>query len=281
MSTAKDSPGDTPGTTPKEGSSLYYALWGVSNPQRQRALDRLALGRSLNEALLDVSTPEVAQQKLHWWHEEIDRWHRDAARHPSTQACSELAGDTLAREAALDILGAGADERYQPADSQDNLEERLLRSARAQLRLCVSALENAPTQPLAPTLDALALGLAQHQRLARLPELLSAGQAVFADSLFHKHALQPGDLLSRESALLPKQSALIDDAIHLAMSRLEPGVDAAEDTWPRGHAARPLATLGRLRLRQLKAWSHRKTPLAQAHYSLPPIVKLWIAWRHR
>lgn len=268
-------------SAPQEGSSLYYSLWGVPETQRSRTFARLTLGRTLNDALLDVTTPEVAEQKLHWWHQELERLYHGQARHPSTQACADIAGDERARDAALDILGAAADERYAPATTEAELTTRLLRSGTAQLELCIASLTSENVSPLDDTLSPLALGLAQHQRLAQLPRLLAAGQAVFATSLYQKHAIEPADLTTQEAASSAAQRALLDEAIDNARAPLMTGLDAAETAWPQNHPARPIATLARLRLQQLNAWSKRQTPLAQSSYTRPPILKLWSAWRHR
>lgn len=267
---------------PREGSNLYYALWGVEASVRQSVLARLALGRALEDALLDVTSPEVAHQKLHWWHEELDRLHTGKPRHPETLACAELAGDEAAHEAVLNVLGAAADERYTPAQTTQELDTHLVRSSHGLMALVLAGLEQTPVQVIHEPVAAMAEGLALHNRLARLPQLWSAGQSVFAADMYAQHGIEASDLArADDERTLAAGSALITEAIANARSRLVTGIDKTNDLWPRGHAARPVLVLAHLRLRQLDAWAKRSTVLSREYFTLPPLAKLWIAWRHR
>jgi phytoene synthase len=265
-----------------EGSNLYYALWGVEDTVRHRCIARLALGRALEDALLDVTTPEVAHQKLHWWHEELDRLHDGKARHPETVACADLAGDPAAREAALNILGAAADERYTPAETTEQLNDYVVRGSHSLAALVLAGLEHKPVQALVEPLAPLAEGLALHDRLARLPRLLAAGQPVFATDLYTQHELDAADLAqTTDAAKLNASQALIAEATANARNRLETGINQASGVLVRDHAARPVFVLAHLRLRQLDAWAKRGTLLSREYFTLPPLSKLWTAWRHR
>ena len=52
---------------------MYYSLVHLSADARLRVLQRLQMVRVLGETLHEVSEPQVARQKLQWWHEEIER----------------------------------------------------------------------------------------------------------------------------------------------------------------------------------------------------------------
>lgn len=267
---------------PHEGSSLYYSLWRVDEQRRNSTLARLALGRDLQNALLDVQTPEVAHQKLHWWHEELDRLHAGNPRHPSTKACADMAADDHARQAALDVLGAAADERYTPPATTEALDTGLARGAQGMMSLCLGSLEGQAVNPLDDDLVPLATGLAHHHRLTRLSQLLGAGQPVLSTEQYQHHAIEPAafaDIADTDAE--PARKALLADAINHTLGHLADGIANAEARWPRGAPARPALVLARLRERQLRAWTKRGTQLVATSYSLPPITKLWIAWRTR
>ena len=72
---------------PSDGSTLYYALLKVDSTKRDQMIDLLALCKTLAGTLHDVSEVTVAEKKLHWWHEEIERLHgqsgANSARHPA------------------------------------------------------------------------------------------------------------------------------------------------------------------------------------------------------
>ncbi len=267
---------------PTEGSNLYYALWGVEDAVRKSCLARLSLGRALDDALLDVTSPEVAHQKLHWWHEELDRLHDGRARHPETLACADLANDEAARDAALNVLGAAADERYRPPKTKHELDSCIARGSHGLMALVLSGLETRPVQALDAAVAPLAEGLALHYRLARLPHLMSAGQAVFAADLYAQHGIEASTLVRTDDDKAHAASqALITDAIANARSKLVTGIGQTNELWPRGHVARPVLVLAHLRLRQLDAWTKRRTLLSREYFTLPPLAKLWTAWRHR
>ncbi len=267
---------------PHEGSSLYYSLWGVADPGRTRTLARLALGQALMDALLDVATPEVAHKKLHWWHEELERLHQGQARHPNTKACRDLAGDDKARDAALDVLGAAADERYTPAATMKELDERLARGYGGLLALCEASLAGTSVTETRDALSPLAVGLGHHHRLTHLPRLLAAGQPVFPNELYERHGTEPASLISTSSdTIAAADQALLADAIAHATTHLEAGISNADAQWPNRSDKRAIVVLARLRLRQLESWAKRRTALHREGHSLPPILKLWIAWRTR
>ena len=58
--------------TLEAGSSLYYSLLWTDDAVKERFVQRLNLIQSLNSTLDDVQDPEVAQKKIHWWHEELE-----------------------------------------------------------------------------------------------------------------------------------------------------------------------------------------------------------------
>ena len=293
---------DAPGAEPRAGSTLHYALLRVDGEPRARVLGRLALGRAIVDALLDVTDPGVARTKVHWWHEELDRLHAGAPRHPATTACADLAGDGAARALLLALLGAAAADRLEPAATIEALDAALGTIGGHRLALACDAL--VPGTGLLGAPDALpaglGVGLMRHERLSRLPPLLARRHRVFSAELYRRHGLDAAGLLAGvrmaraegdeaseagaggastdDDAKAGARAALLRDAVGLAAAALETGLTESRSGSAVPVAARVFATL---RLRQLELWRAKGTDLLRERRSLTPLRKAWIAARMR
>lgn len=68
------------------GSTLYYSLLYVPQPQRDAITALHALRRELLDVADECSDPSVARMKLSWWREELQRAFQGRAQHPVTKA---------------------------------------------------------------------------------------------------------------------------------------------------------------------------------------------------
>ena len=299
-------PTDEGAREPREGSTLHYALLRIDGEPRRRALARLRLGRALTDVLLDVTGPDVARTKVHWWHEELDRLHAGRARHPATVACPELAGSDAARARLLELLGAAASDRLDPARDVAALDETLATVGGLRAALLCDALAPADGWLDAPGTvpGALGTGLARHERLSRLPPLLARRHPVFSAELYARHGLDEAGLLSGVRLARPTdeadvdagaspppddtppdgadagreaRSALLAEAVGIAEARLSAGLgDGAAGALPA-----PLRAFATLRLHQLRLWRKRGTDLLRERRSLTPLRKAWTVLRIR
>ncbi len=278
------------GAEPRAGSTLHYALLGVQAEPRRRVLARLALGRALVDVLMDVTDPGVARTKVHWWHEELDRLHVGEPRHPAAVACADLAGSEAARSLLLELLGAAASDRLEPAATIEALDATLGALGTYRVALACDAL--APGEGFLTGTDALpralGIGLMRHERLSRLPPLLARRHAVFSTELYRRHGLDPAGLLTGvriapvEGQAAPTddgdpaaRAALLREAIGLAADALDSGLAAS------AAAPKPVRAFAALRLRQLELWRAKGTDLLRERRSLTPLRKAWIAARTR
>lgn len=297
---------------PREGSSLYYSLLWTDDAVRERLLARLSLIHALLTTLEEVQEPGVAERKVHWWHEELERLGRGAPRHPRTLACVDsLGGVPEAESACLELLSFAAATRYSPPATELDLIAGLERGGRAALSLLAHALSGEPAD-LGADADvrhpALALGLGLHATLARLPRLLHRGHAVFSDERYARHRLSPADLAGhvRRRKDTPRESdetrplaptlggvPVVVDASASRRVLIAEVVDEASDTlqaaladadyrrvYRRAELA-PVARLAALRARQLALWKDTRPDLLRERTALTPLVKLYVAWRHR
>ena len=110
-----------------------------------RLLAILDLSHALASTLHEVSDPSVAEQKIHWWHEELQRFASAASRHPATLRLQRAGFDQpqLVKPLLMPMLGilrANNEERFNNAADTVTFEQRLLEDYRARYRLSLGAL---------------------------------------------------------------------------------------------------------------------------------------------
>jgi phytoene synthase len=87
------------------GSSFYYAFLFLP-PERRRAITALyAYCREVDDVVDEVSAPALAQAKLAWWVQEVDRLFAGSAQHPVALALAPHLGSFgITRVRMLQIL---------------------------------------------------------------------------------------------------------------------------------------------------------------------------------
>lgn len=300
------------------GSSLYYSLLWTETAAKERYAQRLNLLQSLNGTLDDVQDPEVAQQKIHWWHEELERMINGCARHPATQACQESIQQSsthLSKSesnpimfACLGVLSSVSDVRFTPPATMEDRDEQLVKNYTARLALLSHALSDDINDLDMTSHPAMAAeGLAKHEQLLRLPALLHRGHAVFSDEAYKTHNVTPSDLAAgvrvavdsetndqaSESAPAsfagipviedkPGKKSLIKAAVEDAHAALLKATIHSEVTQRyRQEALLPLWRMIVLRQKQLALWEKKQPDLLREHMTLTPVSKLFHAWRNR
>jgi hypothetical protein len=258
---------------------------------------------ALTRTLDDVQEPTVAEQKIHWWHEELDRMYSGAARHPAVQACQpELTKNKPGQNACLQILSAISTVRFTPAATETEAKTLITNGYQPRLALLSHALTQHNSELVIdshPEITALTFGL--HEQLSRLPKLIHRGLPVFSNEVYKKFNTSPHELakhirvaadvdnpdsnlrggipISVES---PGRSALINYAIELARSTADEAVssDSVSQRYRTGGLL-PVWRLLILRQQQLKLWQKRKPDLLRQRITLTPLAKFCRAWLHR
>jgi hypothetical protein len=300
----------------EQGSSLYYSLLWTDAAAKERFIKRLNLLESLNGTLDDVQDPEVAQKKIHWWHEELERMINGCARHPATQGCqsSFLSSNSLFAKgdpnpimfACLAVLSSVSDVRFTPPATDKDRNEQLIKNFTSRLALLSHALSDEITDLDMTSHPATAAeGLAKHEQLIRLPALLHRGHAVFSDENYKSHHVSPTDLAADvRVAANPESDVGMKTPASLAgipVIEEKPGKQsiiraAIEDTHAallkasihpevsgryRQKALLPLWRMIILRRKQLALWENKRPDLLREHMTLTPVSKLFHAWRNR
>jgi len=70
----------------QSGSSFYYSFMFLPPPRRRAITALYAFCREVDDVVDEVHDPGVAQTKLAWWRQEIDRTFNGAPQHPVAQA---------------------------------------------------------------------------------------------------------------------------------------------------------------------------------------------------
>jgi len=278
-----------------EGSDLYYCLLWMPTAVRQSFLARWSLINAINSTLHDVHDPGVAEQKVHWWHEEFERLFRGKARHPSTAACSEsLKGSREATMRLLDVLSVAASTRFESPDTDAVHRERHERDQQARLSLLAHAL-SARSLDLAADLfrlPDLCLALGLRDEIAALPVLLHRGYAVFSDARYARHALTPEALardLRRADADAESAADGVDNRRRMVADVVQEACDAIEGARASSDyrqaladpALTPLLRLHALRAHELGLWRDKRPDLLRERTVATPLRRFFIAWRYR
>ncbi len=298
--------------TVHEGSSLYYSLLWTAPEARARFIARLELLQALNSTLDEVQEATVAETKIHWWHEELQRMIDGEARHPATKACQPSFQPSLAAgindpvlAACLSILSSVSTSRFTPAATDTEAATHMTQNYAAQLALLCHALsEQADDLNVESHSSITALALSKYEQLTRLPYLLHRGHPVFSDETYKRHSVRPTDLATHvrvEQATpdddspttgslgkipikvdSPGRRELLAAAINDAASALRQACDD-EQTIQR-YRQSPLQPVWRLlvlREKQVAMWQKQQPDILRERSSLTPLVKLFTAWRNK
>ena len=267
--------------TLREGSSLYYATRQLTTETRERVTVVLVLFDTLANAVTDVQEPQVAEKKIHWWHEEIQRLYNKEARHPHTKNVESWLNDYCPDPAPLlSILTVNNQLRFMNTDTSEAFRQQLKDDYGSRLTIVNSVLDqsiqpNDPSTACPSWASPFAVGLGAVDKLNNLNKLHFHGHMVFAEESWQTAGLTP------EQALDPQKKEalerLIQAIIRLAAEQLDEATSALEQV-PKT-ILKPLWILTALRQQQLALWQRENHNPLTASMSLTPASKAWRAWR--
>ncbi|MBX2826323.1 MAG: squalene/phytoene synthase family protein [Gammaproteobacteria bacterium] len=272
------------GGFPTEGSTIYYSLWRVPHRQRDQVCKLLAFFGTLATTLHEVTEPTVAEQKIHWWHEELERLGHGNPRHPdAVNVAPVLQAQGIRVKEFLPLMQANNEEKFHNASDEADLHHRLEQDYGTRLALCERILQPGTNTgigtPVTTLQPAWARGVGEVERLRQLPYLHHRAYPVFPDSVYTRYHLAPEELFlpaQREAATQLLKNR-IDNAVESLSQALALGSNAGDV-----HPSLPLRIYAELRKRQLERWHREPLQLLSGSISLTPMRKFWVAWRlHR
>ena len=301
--------------TVEQGSSLYYCLLWTDTDARERFIRRLNLVQALSTTLNDVQEHQVAEKKIHWWHEELQRMCEGSARHPSTKACQDDAAlltkqyPDLAENpfmtGCLSLLSSTSTTRFTPPQTISERQSQLVENFQSRLALLSHALsESVEDLEVATHPEQAAEALGKHDQLSRLPSLIHRGHPVFSDETYKSHNVNPNDLaagirvasnpenLSHNTGNTLVGIPIIEEKAGKKSLLTEAIADThatfadatTRTTVSSRYRREPLLPIWRLlvlRRKQLALWEKNRPDLLVEHMALTPIAKLFHAWRNR
>ncbi len=270
---------------PRPGSSLYYAALYADDATRDRCLRTLNLIAIIANSLLDVQDPAVAQQKIHWWHEELDRLDTQSATHPSLIACQSIHNSQSLKKHCLAVLSAAANERMAPASTEADLSAEVFSDYYARGALLLDGLigEASTAEVMEQLLPDLAIAFSYSGRLRQLRRLLHRGIAVFSDECYQQFDLEPTTLIQYVASSDPRNEKidqLIANRVDLAAAAYVKAETALTiDMVKKQPKLLPLLTLTRMRQQQIKLWQKQRPDLLKESLTPTPVRKFWLTWR--
>lgn len=258
------------------GSIFYYAFLFLP-PEKRRAITALyAYCREVDDAVDEVSEPAVAQAKLAWWAQEIDRLYAGSPQHPVTRALApHLVAFSIARERLLQILeGMAMDLRQTRYLDYASLQRycHLVAGVVGELSAGIfgasspATLEYARRLGLALQLINILRDVGEDARRGRvyLPlDDLQRFEVKVADVLASRYVAGFVPLMRFEAQ---RARALYRDALAAL-----PAADR--------RAQRPGLIMGALYLALLDELERADFRVLHQRIALTPLRKLWIAWR--
>lgn len=264
--------------SPQEGSTFYYALLKTNSQDRADVCSLLRFCDVLASVLHDVSEPTVAEQKIHWWHQEIERLQNGEARHPAaTIVYPVMRRYSLKPESLMSILQANNNEKFINATNDEEYRQRLLTDYGARLALCASVLlQNTDERPLEwQAVPAWAHAFGTFDRLRQLIYLHHRAYPVLPDSDYQNAGIEPAGLTSPDASTAV--STLLAKHIDYALTQFDTGLKQP----PQDDRVLPIYLCGTLRQAQLNEWRKKPLDLLQQYTGLTPLRKFWISLRAR
>jgi phytoene synthase len=258
------------------GSSFYYSFRVLKPATRDAITAFYALCRELDDVVDECSDPNVARLKLAWWRNEIDNLYHGAPSHPVTQALHESStSQAISREwleEILDGMEMDLDQHRYP-----DYKTLLLYCHRAagvvgQAAAAIFGYRNHETLKYAHE-----LGVAfQLTNIIRdVGEDAARGRIYLPQEELEQFGVKPAEILHRQhsSRFQTLMQFQYDRAVQTydhALARLP-----AEDRKSQ-RAGLAMAAIYRALLEEIRRDNFR---VLDQRISLPPVRKLWLAWK--
>jgi phytoene synthase len=257
---------------PPPGSDTHYALLYVPDALRgPLALVEAFRGQLVSAPLL-ASDPVVTMAKLTWWGEELGRLAAGGPRHALTQALAPLVAADATLLPALDALVAGIAGGLHGAGHADDAERHA----------AFDAAHGALWEYVARRCGAADTNAARHLgvRLEIAYALRDLRRQVEAGSV-----PVPRDILTSAGVVsfTGGADAPLARAVAADLAACRGAITNALAALPRAERRRllPLVTLARITLALLAEIERDGCQVWDRRLELPPLRKLWLAWRTR
>jgi 15-cis-phytoene synthase len=261
----------------RQGTSLYYSLLFLPEKQRQIIAALYAYQKEIGEIAAECTEISIAQTKLQWWREEIDRLFAGRPRHPVTQALvAPVKTYCFPQESFLRVIeGVDRDlgQFTYPSFSA-------LCAYCAQIGGSISSLASKTYGYQEPATRQYAenFGIASQliRVLRNIRQDADRGRIYLPQDEMARFRITPQDILTGQGGiegigpLLIQQADRIRHHFHQALAMLN-----AVDRYSQRAGLIQIA----IQLKTLAVMEEDGYQVLQRRVSLTPLHKLWIAWR--
>lgn len=261
----------------QQGTSLYYSLLFLPEPQRRAATALYAYQKEIVGIVAECSDLGVAQTKLQWWQEEITRLFTGHPRHPVTQSlATPIRSYHLPQQSFLEVIeGVSSDlgqwtyPSFQTLISYCQQVAGIISSMAAE----IYGYQDPKTRQYA---ENLGVALQLTHILRNIRQDAAQGRIYLPREEFTRFKVPVEDILSGGdnsqgmATLLAQHASRARQYFHSALAEL-----GQHDYY----AQRAGLTQIALGLSLLNAIEEEGYPVLKQRISLTPLRKLWIAWR--
>jgi phytoene synthase len=258
------------------GSSFYYAFLFLA-PERRRAITAVyAYCREVDDIVDEVTDPAVAQTKLAWWVQEVDRLFAGSAQHPVARALAPHVGSFgITRVRLLQILeGMQMDLRQTRYLDYPSLQ-RYCHLVAGVVGEIAAGIFGATVETTLDYARALGQSLQMVNILRDVGEDARRGRIYLPIDDLQRFDVKAADLLNARyvdgfTSLMRFEAQRARGLYRDALSLL-PEADR--------RAQRPGLIMGAIYLSLLDELEHSGFRVLHQRIALTPLRKLWIAWR--
>ncbi len=258
------------------GSSFYYSFRFLPEEQRQAITALYAFCREVDDIVDECSDRGVAEKKILWWQEEVQRLFADQARHPISQALTPVIRRYALQQAYFEEIldGMMMDLYYKPFQRFSDLSLYCYRVASAVglLAIEIFGYQNRQTRKFA---DHLGTALQLVNILRDVKEDVQRGYVYIPQEELALYAVSKEMLLGTKtteslSALFSLQAERARQYFSLALKNL-PDEDRFSQV-----SSLIMANIYLVLLDELENDGFR---MLEYRLKLTPLRKFWIAWR--
>lgn len=260
----------------KSGSSFYYSFLFLSPEKYQAIIPIYAFCREVDDIVDDCQTPEIAEQKLAWWHTEVQALFSGKPTHPITKALlPHIKPYQLHQHLFEEILnGMLMDLKYQGYETFDDLKLYCH---------CVASAVGLLVAQVFGYTDNKTLDYAKHLGIALqlvniirdIGEDADRGRIYIPAEDLRRFKVNPNDIFDK------KYSDAFEACMVFQATRAREYHQNALLTLPANDAPDQRAGLimATIYFTLLKEIQQSRFKVLEQRFSLTPIRKLWVAWK--
>jgi phytoene synthase len=258
------------------GSDLYYAMLYVPGPKRRAAIALHAFHRELNGIIEADHDPAVAGQRLAWWRSEIQALYGGRPQHPVSRALAAALGEPpLPQDRFQEPIEALHKDLDTPAYADFETLSRHCRRVSGVLWQSWAEILGHTRQATLHAARDLGVGLQLTQILWELRRDLHRGHLYLPLDELERFGVSRAQLEGAHATagirpLLAHQAARATALLQRGLEGI-PAPDRAAQLGP--------IVMARLQQEALREMERDGFRVLEHRIALPPLRKLWLAWR--